>query len=202
MTAGCEGSDDFWPAATSSAVELQPMGCSTRPRACPRATTSAAARTRARRIERRAHPPRGASLHLDMRLRMWMTPPFWGGDVGAGAAPTCAGLDGTTLRHMRHSMSPLGFPTPWIGVYAMKGVAQLGRIEETHETNTQIDVRPGFAVPGRNPLHSVAPAWPAHQPLTPVTSHCTGRASLLSSSITPTTRLVGASGNGCRGTPR
>ena len=125
---------------------------------------------------------RGAPLFIYMRLRMWMTPPFWGGDVGAGAAPTCAGLDGTTLRHMRHSMSPLGFPTPWIGVYAMKGVAQLGRIEETHETNTQIDVRPGFAAPGRNPLHSVAPAWPAHQPLTPVTIYRTGRASLLSSS--------------------
>ena len=166
------------------------MGCSTRPRACPRATTSAAGThtSEAHRSAGRTH--RGAPLFTYMRLRMWMTPPFWGGDVGAGAAPTCAGLDGTTLRHMRLSMSPLGFPTPWIGVYAMKGVAQLGRIEETHETNTQIDVRPGFAVPGRYPLHSVAPAWPAHQPLTPVTIYRTGRASLLSSSITPTSQRL------------
>ena len=104
---------------------------------------------------------RGAPLFTYMRLRMWMTPPFWGGDVGAGAAPTCAGSDGTTLRHMRHSMSPIVTPTPWIGVYAMKGVARAWDASRRRiETNTQVDVRPGFAVPGqRCPSMAGTPAF-------------------------------------------
>ena len=66
----------------------------------------------------------------------------------------------------------------------------MGRIEETHRDQYPGRRSAGFADPGSNPLHSAAPAWPAHQPLTPVAVYRTGRACLLSSSITPTSRRL------------